>query len=335
MKRALRYGLRRLLWALVVVVGVASIAFVIAHLLPGDPARMLVGPQAAAKDVEHVREIYGLDQPASVRFYRYWKRLVHIDAAPAGSGEHRRCASPLPQGPVDRGHSFHWRKPVITLLAEKIPRSVELALAALAFQASVGIGLGTLAAARRGSRWDEMTMGATLVGVSAPTFLLGVVLQWLLAYRLGVLPLDGYGKTAAEQLASLVLPALTLGIYGTAIYARLTRDEMLQVLLADHVRTARAKGASTLRVLTVHGLRNAMVPIATLVVLDLGTMVGGAIVTEKLFRWPGVGMLAVDALLNRDGPVILGTVLFASVTVVMATLLLDLVYVLLEPRLRR
>lgn len=335
MKRLLRYALRRFAWALVVVVGVASIAFVITHLLPGDPARMLVGPQAAARDVARVRELYGLDEPVRTRYWRYWTRLLHLDAAPPGSEGHKSCGSPLPRVHVDLGHSFHWRKPVVALLVEKVPRSVELALAALALQSVLGIGLGTLAAARRGSRWDEVTIGATLLGVSAPTFLLGVVLQWLLAYRLGLLPLDGYGRTPGEQLLSLVLPALTLGIFGTAMYARLVREEMGDALLADHVRTARAKGASALRVLSVHGLRNAMMPIATLVVLDLGTLVGGAIVTEKLFRWPGVGMLAVDALLNRDGPVILGTVLFAALAVVLSTVLLDALYLLLEPRLRR
>jgi peptide/nickel transport system permease protein len=334
-RRVLRYTLRRLLWAVVVVAGVATIAFAITYLLPGDPARMLVGPQAAARDVDHVRRLYGLDQPVRTRYWRYWARLVHVDAAPSGSGDHKSCATPLPRLHVDLGHSFHWRKPVVTLLVEKVPRSVELAVAALALQATFGIALGSLAAARRGTRWDEITIGATLVGVSAPTFLLGVVLQWLLAYRLGLLPLDGYGRTPAEQMLSLVLPALTMGIFGTALYARLVRDEMTDALVADHVRTARAKGASAARVLSVHGLRNAMMPIATLVVLDLGTLVGGAIVTEKLFRWPGVGMLAVDALLNRDGPVIVGTVLFAALAVVLATLLLDLVYLALEPRLRR
>ena len=336
MNRGPAYVARRLGWAAVVVIGVSTIAFVISHLLPGDPARMLVGPQASAKDVEHARALHGLDQPLRVQYFRYWRRLVHLGppAAPPDP-DHKSCARVLPRVHLDLGHSFHWRKPVVDLLADKIPRSLELALAALAFQALLGVALGTLAAAKRGSRIDEATIGATLVGVSAPTFLLGVLLQYLFAYKLKLLPYDGYGTTAGEQLRSLVLPALTLGIFGTALYARLVRDELTTVLAQDHVRTARAKGASRLGTLMRHGLYNALIPIATLVALDLGTMVGGAIVTEKLFRWPGVGMLAVDALLNRDGPVILGTVLFSSMAVVLSTLLLDVLYVVLDPRLRR
>jgi peptide/nickel transport system permease protein len=192
-----------------------------------------------------------------------------------------------------------------------------------------------VSARRRGSVWDQLLVGATLLGVSAPTFLLGLVLQYLLAYRLGWLPYDGYGLTASDHLRSLVLPALTLGIFGAALYARLIREEMSSMLGADFVRTARAKGASELRVLVVHVLRNALVPIVTLLVLDLGTLLGGAVVTERLFRWPGMGQMAIDALVNRDGPVVFGTVLFSALAIVLASLLLDLVHVLLDPRLRR
>ncbi len=189
-----------------------------------------------------------------------------------------------------------------------------------------------MAAARRGTVWDEGAIGLALVGISAPTFLLGLMLQYIFAYRLGVLPFDGDGSTPAEHLQALVLPAATLGVFGSALYARLVRDELSGILGQDYVRTARAKGASPLRVLLVHGLRNALV--VTIAALELGALLGGAIVTEKVFRWPGVGQLAVEALLNRDAPVIFGTVLFTSAAVVTATLVLDLVYVVLDPRLR-
>ncbi|MBI4701718.1 MAG: ABC transporter permease [Deltaproteobacteria bacterium] len=333
-KPALRFLGRRLLWALVVVLGVGTAAFFMARALPGDPVRMMLGPQARPADVAQARAIYGLDRPLGVQYLRFWQRLVHLRRDRAPAPEHESCA---PLGPlhVDLGYSFRYRQPVATLLAEKAPRSFELALAAMLLQVSIGLGVGILAARRRGSLTDQLAVGATLVGVSAPTFVLGVVLQYVLAYRLGWLPYDGYGLTGAEHLRSLVLPALTLAIFGSAMYARLCRDELGAALAADFVRTARGKGASEARVLVVHALRGALVPIATLVVLDFGTLIGGAIVTERLFRWPGMGYLAVDALVNRDGPVVFGTVLFSAAAIVLASLALDLLYVLLDPRLRR
>ena len=208
-------------------------------------------------------------------------------------------------------------------------------MAALAIQVLLGFGVGIFAARRRGTALDQLATGSTLVTVSAPIFALGLVLQYLFAHRLGWLPHDGYGETPGEQLASLVLPALTMGLFGAALYARLSRDEISGTLEADYVRAARAKGAGESRVVVVHALRNALVPLATLMVLDLGALIGGAIVTEKLFRWPGMGAMAVDAMIHRDGPVIFGTVLFSAIAIVAASLLVDLVTVALDPRLRR
>lgn len=344
--KPLGYIVKRLVWAMMLVFGITTLSFVIAHVLPGDPVRMLIGPQASARDAARAREIYGLDRPLPVTYYRYWTRLIHREEATeggepaggprgAGKAEHQSCARIGVGLHLDLGYSFHYRKPVTQLLAAKIPRSLELALAALAIQLVLGVGAGVLAAARRGTRWDDIATSASLLGVSAPTFLLGLFLQYFLAYKLRLLPFDGYGATPAEHLSSLVLPALTLGIFGSALYARLVRDELGGLLRHDFIRTARAKGASEPRTLFVHALRNTLVPIATLMALDLGTLAGGAIVTEKLFRWPGVGEMAVIALLNRDGPVISGTVLFTSTAVVLSTFALDLIYVVLDPRLRR
>lgn len=338
MRAALRYLFKRLFWALFVVVGVTSISFVVAYMLPGDPARMLVGPHASAADLEQARKLYELDRPIAYQFVRYWKRMVHI-APPStekpAPPDHKHC-SPIVSGlHLDLGYSFTYHKPVFELLRAKAPRSIELAFAALLFQALFGISLGAAAAFKRNSRLDEITIGISLVGISAPAFLLGLLLQYLLAYKLALLPYDGYGSTPSEQLKSLVLPALTLGIFGSALYARLTRDELGTQLQQDYARTAKAKGASKLRVLVVHALRNALVPLFTLMTLELGTLIGGAVVTESLFRWPGLGQLSVTALLERDGPVIVGTVLFGSLAVVLSTLFLDFVYVFLDPRLRR
>ncbi len=334
----LRFLARRLGWAAIVIAGVGTLAFFTSRILPGDPARMLLGPQARAADAERARALYGLDRPATEQYLRFWTRMIHRGPAlPARqpSPEHSSCAELVWGVHLDLGYSFHHRRPVVDLIAEMAPRSLELALAALLFQTLIGLGAGLVSARWRGTLWDQLSVGSTLVGLSAPTFLLGLVLQYVLAYKLGWLPYDGYGRTATEHLLCLVLPALTLGVYGAAIYARLSRDELSAVLASDHVRMARAKGASEPRVLVVHGLRSALLPLATLMVLDVGTLIGGAVVTERLFRWPGMGYLAVEALVNRDGPVVLGTVLFSAAAIVLAVLALDLLHVALDPRLRK
>lgn len=337
MSAAFGFLLRRLGWALVLIAGITTLAFVVSQLLPGDPARMTLGPQASAADVAQARAIYGLDQPLPVQYGRYLGRLIHSGPAiidPKKDREHRSCGSLVFGVHLDLGFSFFYRKPVVDLLIAKIPRSLELASAALLLQLLFGVGLGAFAASRRRTSWDDAATGLTLLGVSAPTFLSGLLLQYVFAYKLGLLPYDGYGTTTADHLRSLVLPALTLGLFGSAIYARLTRDELGSLLDQDFVRAARGRGASSLRVLVVHALRNALLPLATLAALDFGTLVGGAVVTERVFRWPGLGQMAVDAVLNRDGPVIFGTVLFASTAVIASTLVLDLLLVALDPRLR-
>jgi peptide/nickel transport system permease protein len=201
-------------------------------------------------------------------------------------------------------------------------------------QLLVGCATGVIAAARRNSWVDHAAVGITLLGISAPTFVIGVLLQYLLAYRLHLLPLDGYGKDASEHAVSVILPALTLGTFGAAYYTRLVRDEMIGLLKQDHVRTARAKGLSEGGVIVKHALRNALVPLVTVLGLDLGALVGGAIVTETLFRWPGLGSLSVNALLDRDGPLILGMVILTSGAVVLSNVLVDVCYALLDPRVR-
>lgn len=331
-------ALRRIGWALTVVFGVTTLSFFLVHVLPGDPARMIVGPQASARDVEKAREVYGLTGPIRVRYARYLLRLVHVGAALQKDAlrpvEHRSCAS-VGRLHFDLGTSFHYRRPIVDLVAAKLPRSLDLALAALAVALAIGLSIGVSTAARPGGTWDEFGAGVALLGISAPTFITGLALQYVLAHRLGLLPYDGYGKTSTEHFASMVLPALTLGIHGSAIYARLVRAELGAALEQDFVRAARARGASRMRALVVHGLRTALVPVATLAVLDLGALVGGAVVTEKLFRWPGMGQMAVEAIVNRDGPLVTATVLVAAIAIVVATLLVDVVAVFLDPRTSR
>lgn len=327
---------KRLAWAAFVVWAVASVAFVLNNVIPGDPARMIAGPQARAKDIERVRADLGLDASLGVQYGRFMRRLLHpgpwsFDA----KTEHATCAAIVPGLHVDFGRSYTLRQPVVKVLAERIPRTVVLGLVALALQLLFGVTAGVLAARRKNTVADYAAVGGSLLGISAPTFLVGVFLQFVFAYKLHVLPKDGYGDGFAQHAAGIVLPALTLGVFGAAYYTRLVRDEMLVVLAHDHVRTARAKGLSERAVVVRHALRNALVPLVTVIGLDLGALVGGAVVTESIFRWPGLGALSVTALLNRDGPVIIGAVIVTSTAIVASSIVVDLVYATLDPRVRR
>lgn len=332
MKRALR----RLAWALLVVWATTTVTFFINNVLPSDPARMVAGPQARPKDVERVRQQLGLDRPVLEQYARFMKRLVHFGPAHFENKdpEHGTCAN-VWRAHFDLGKSYQQRRPVTTILGERLPRTLMLAIAAVLVQTLLGVITGLIAAVKRNTAIDTATVGASLVGISAPTFLIGLALQFVLAHRLRLLPLDGFGDTTAEHLVCIVLPALTLGIYGAAYYTRVVRDELIGAVKLDHVRTARAKGLPMWRVWIRHALRNALVPLVTLIGLDLGALVGGAIVTETLFRWPGLGALSVSALLDRDGPVIMGTVIVSSAAIVLANLVVDLSYALLDPRVRR
>ncbi len=198
----------------------------------------------------------------------------------------------------------------------------------------LGVFLGTFAAAKRRTGWDTGATVATLLGASVPTFLVGLGLQYLFGHTLRWFPLDGFGKTTAEQARAIVLPALTLGIFGAAFTTRLVRDEVGAALALDHARTARAKGASRTGVLVRHALRNALAPIVTIAGLDFGVLVGGAIVVETVFRRPGLGAVSVNALMDRDGPVVLGAVLVTSTAVVVTNALVDLALPWLDPRAR-
>ncbi len=337
--------LSRLGWGLFVVWCVVSITFFVENLLPGDPARMVAGAQARPADVARIRERLGLDRPLPTQYRRFWTRLVHVGPRAIERGQeqqlhdesHSSCAVLVPLGSVralhvDFGKSFQMSQPVVDVIAPRLPRTFALALAAMALQLLLGVGSGVLAALRRGSWIDRGLVGTSLLGVSAPTFLIAFGLQLLFARELRWLPLDGYGIGWSEHARCMVLPALTLGIYGAAYYTRLVRDEMSVLIQRDWVRTARAKGLSSWRIVVRHALRNALVPIVTAVGLDFGALMGGAIVTETVFRWPGLGELSVRAMLNRDGPVIAACVIVTSIAVVASNVVVDLVYGWLDPR---
>ncbi|MCA9588920.1 MAG: ABC transporter permease [Myxococcales bacterium] len=329
----IKRALRRLGWSVFVVWATVTLAFFVNHSLPDDPARMVAGAQARPQDVERIRAQLGLDRPILVQYGSYLSRLVHTRWRGGGADAHATCGALGPLH-VDLGKSYQKRQPVVTVLAERAPKTALLAFAAVALQVAFGMIAGVVAASRKRTWADTAAVGASLVGVSAPTFVTGVVLQYVLAHKLRLLPLDGYGTTLAEHLRCLVLPALTLGVFGAAYYTRLVRDEMLGQLDQDYVRTAYAKGLSRASVLVRHALRNALMPLMTAAALDLGTLLGGAIVTESIFRWPGLGALSIQALLDRDGPVIMGCVILTSTAVVLANVVVDLAYGALDPRVR-
>ena len=297
---------RRLLSALVTVVGVATLVFFLIHLIPGDPVDRILGDSARPADREALRTALGLDAPVSVQFGGFLAGLVRLDL----------------------GDSIVSGRPVVSLIARHLPATLQLAAGALAIALLVAVPLGVIAARRRGTRLDSLAMGFSLLGVSIPNFWLGPMLILVFSLWLGWTPVSG-----REGLASLVLPALTLGTSLAAVLARMVRSSLLEVLEEDFMRTARAKGLDENTVVWRHGLRNALLPVVTLVGLQLGALLGGAVITETVFSWPGIGLLLVDAIQARDYPVVQGCVLTISTTYVLVNLGTDLVYGVIDPRI--
>jgi len=302
-----QYLLKRLIGAVGVIFGVATITFVLVFLMPGDAARMYAGPRAPEETVNRIRELWGLNDPLPVQYFRYLGRAL--------------------QG--DLGNSTRDGRPVIQAVGERLPATIQLGLAGLMVELAIGIPLGMLAAVRPGSLADKFATVFVLIGISIPQFVLGLVLLYVFGFLIPIFPLGGSGTPA-----HLILPALALGIGGAAYYARVLRNSMLDVMGEDYIRTANAKGLSARVVLTRHIFRNAILPLVTLAALDLALLLGGVVVIEAVFGWPGVGFQAWNAIRNQDTPIIMGTVLFGSLTVVALNLIVDFMYVLLDPRVR-
>ncbi|MBI5513636.1 MAG: ABC transporter permease [Deltaproteobacteria bacterium] len=308
----IRFLGRRLLWAVFILWFVSTVTF-FGSLRIGDPVATLAGPHASARDRAYIRTFYHLDRPAVVQYGYYLRGLSRGDL----------------------GKSFRYRRPVASLIAERFPRTLLLGSMTLMFQFVVGVLVGTWAAARRGHRDESLVLGATFVGISTPTFLSGKLFLIVLAYRLGWFPIGGYGAGFLDHVRHGVLPAIVLGLLGTAYEARLVRNELSEVLQSDFVRTARAKGLGPVAVVLRHGLRNALLPVVTSLGLSLGSLFGGAIVTEAIFAWPGLGRLAFESIVGLDVPVIMGLVLFSSTGILVGSLFADLAYASLDPRIRR
>lgn len=302
--------LRRVAQALPVLLGVTLVAFFLTYQLPGDPARALAGESYREDDLARIRVELGLDRPAVVQYAAYAGRVLRGDL----------------------GRSFATGRPVAEELAERFPRTVLLAVASLGVAVVLGLGLG-VAAARRPRGWaDRIAMLCALGGISVPVFVAAILLLWFFAVTLRWLPPSGW---VADDPRAIVLPAVTLGIRSAAMIARMTRSSLAEVLSADYVRTGRAKGCPEGAVVWRHGLRNALVPVVTLVGLDFGSYLSGSVLTESIFAWPGVGQYAMQAILRRDFPAIQGTVLFLSALFVLVNLCVDLAYGALDPRIRR
>ena len=309
-----RYAAQRIALAAPVLFGVLLIGFLLMQVVPTDPATVRAGPQATAEVVAAIRAEMGLDAPIWTQFARYLGRLA--------------------QG--DLGVSIINNVPVTQELAATIGPTLELMAASLFWSIPLGIALGTLAAYGRGSWLDRVIMAVSVAGVSLPVFFLGLLLIWLVGFQYQLLPFTGRGGPlwSSEGLLAIILPAVTLGGVFVGPVARMTRSAVVDSLGADHVRTARAKGLSELRVVVRHALRTALIPVVTLIGLQIGFLLGGAVVTETIFSWPGVGRLAVGAILSADFPMAQGTIIVLSAGFIVINLGVDLLYAVLDPRVR-
>lgn len=301
------YLLRRLIGAVGVILGVATVSFVMVVIMPGDAARMYAGPRAPEDEVNRIRELWGLNDPLPVQYVRYLGRAL--------------------QG--DFGKSTRDQRPVLQAVFERLSPTVQLALSGFMVEIIIGVPLGIFAALRPGSWIDQVATILALIGISIPQFALGLVVLYVFGFLIPIFPLGGYGTPA-----HLILPSIVLGLGGTAFYSRVLRTSILDVSNEDYVRTAHAKGLAPRMVLLKHIMRNALIPVVTLAGLDLALLLGGVVVIEAVFGWPGIGLQAWTAIRNQDTPMIMGTVLFASMAVVFMNLLIDLLYVVLDPRVR-
>jgi peptide/nickel transport system permease protein len=309
------YIVRRILATLPVVAIVALFVFSLLYIAPGDPAAVIAGDQASPEDVEKIRIGLGLDRPFYIRFTEWVMRIL--------------------QG--DLGTSMFTGLPVTKLIAQRMEPTLSLMLLTLVLAVSVAVPLGVLAAWKAGTWVDRVVMAFAVVGFSVPVFVVGYVLAYVFALELDWFPVQGYtpfAKGFRPWLENLVLPAVALGFVYIALIARITRAAMLEVLSQDYIRMARAKGLGQGSVLFLHALKNAAIPIVTVIGIGVALLIGGAVVTESVFAIPGLGRLTVDAILRRDYPVIQGIVLMFSIIYVLVNLLIDILYTVLDPRIR-
>lgn len=301
-----RYIVQRLLAAFVTLIGVSLIIFLLVHLMPGDPARVIAGLLASEEDVQRVREQMGLNRPLPTQYAIFFGRLV--------------------QG--DLGTSARTREPVLDEIMARLPATMKLAAISMSIAGLAGVLGGVIAAYRRNSKLDFLISMGTLFGISMPVYWLGLMLIVVFAVRLNWLPAAG-----SEGWKSYTMPSLTLAAFSVALVARMTRSSMLEVLGEDYIRTARAKGTRERIVVLRHALKNALIPVITVIGLQFGTLLGGAVLTETVFGWPGMGRLLVDSIFARDYPMVQGIVLIFAALFILVNLVVDVTYAYVDPRI--
>jgi len=312
----LGYIAKRILATIPVMLIVAVFVFLMLRLAPGDPAAVIAGDYATTEDVERIREQLGLNEPIPVQLAQWIGQLMKGDL----------------------GQSIFSKKPVLELIGQRIEPTLLLALTTIVFSVLVAVPLGTIAAWRAGSIVDRSVMMFSVGGFSVPVFVLGYILIYILAMQLKIMPVQGYKSPFTDGIGPflyhIILPTLTLSVIFIALIARMTRASVIEVLEEDYIRTARAKGQSEFNILLHHALRNAAVPIVTVIGLGIALLIGGVVVTESVYNIPGLGRLVLDAVLARDYPIIQGLILFFSFIYIMINLLIDLSYTLFDPRIR-
>lgn len=299
--------LRRVVQMALILLGVAAITFVLLYALPADPARMIAGRSATAQTVANIRRELGLDQSLPVQFWTYLSNLL--------------------QGNL--GRSYAQKTEVATLIMARLPATLTLMFSGIVVEVVLGLTLGTIAAVRRGGFVDRVVMMASFVGVSAPQFVVALLLLYVFAATLGWFPMSGYGT-----FSHVVLPAATLGVLGAGWYARMVRSAMIDVLNQDYVRTARAKGLSSRRITLRHALPNAVLPVIAMIGIDIGQFMGGVVVVEAVYGWPGIGQLAWQAIQQVDIPIIMGVTLTSALAIILGNLVADLIAPVIDPRIR-
>ena len=303
----INFLLKRVAYAFLILIGITFITFILTYIIPADPVRMLAGRSATPETVESIRQQLGLDRPLIIQYLNYLYNLL--------------------QG--DLGRSYVQKTQVTELIMSRLPATLLLMAGAIFFELLIGLTVGIISSVKRGTNLGKILTTISFVGISAPQFVVGLILLYLFAYKLDFLPLGGYGT-----ISHLILPALTLGITGGGWYGRMTRSSMIDVLRQDYIRTAKAKGASNSRIVLIHALRNAILPIIAMIGLDIGIFMSGAVVVESVFGWPGIGQLAWQAIQRLDIPIIVGVTIVAATFIILGNLIADIASAISDPKIR-
>jgi len=309
----LKYVIRRIIISIPIIIGITLIVFSILHLAPGDPVKIMLGQRATPELVEKLRHEMGLDKPIYVQYFTWLSHVIKGDL----------------------GKSLITHRPVLDMIVEKIPATLELTIPSLVISALVSVFLGIMAALHRGSWIDQLTRVFALVGVSIPSFWFALILLMIFSFRLGWLPIYGRGGPiwTIEGLKHAILPITVLSLTSMALLMRVTRSAMVEVLEDDYIRTAKGKGLPEKVIIYKHALRNALIPVVTILALRLAYIFGGAVIVETIFAWPGMGRLIVSAIYQRDFPVVQGVTLMFGIMVMIANLIADILYAYLDPRI--